>query len=91
MEILVDVMQEARWNIVLADAVGEEAVHSDTEDHNLGSGSIPKEALELTEQVVVAGRLQKDRIDAHPGRSQLRQAPCVNPIQQKRFAYHEYR
>ena len=81
-------VKQQQGNVVLAHAVCYEAIHSYTENNDLGFRTLPKKALQRIEPIVVRRAFKEDGVDAHLGRGQFLQAVDVDALQQQRIADH---
>jgi hypothetical protein len=81
-------VKQHQRNVVLAQAVCYEAIHSKTENHDLGFRTLPKKALQRIEPIIVPSTFKEDGADVHLVGGQFLQAVDVDALQQKRIAYH---
>src|SRR5258705_7394037 len=82
-------IEEKHRSIVLAHVILEEVVHANSDHDYLRPGSLPEQSLQCIEPVVIAGRFEKNGINAHSGGSERVQAIQFNAVQEQRIAYHQ--
>src|SRR6476661_6450385 len=83
-------IEEKHRSIVLAHPVLKEVVHANSDHDYLRPGSLPEQSLQRIEPVIVAGRFEKNGINAHARGSQRIQAIQSNAVQQQRIANDQY-
>src|SRR5882724_4991937 len=82
-------IEEKHRSIVLAHAILEEVVHANSDHDYLRPGPLPEQSLQRIEPVVVAGRFEKNGINAHSGGRQSVQAIQFDAVHEQRIADHE--
>src|SRR2546430_3973439 len=82
-------IEEKVRGVVLADAILEELVQAHSGHDYLRPGPLPEQSLQRIEPVVVAGRFEKNWVNAHAGRSQRVQTIQFNAMQEQRIADHQ--